>query len=319
MEMKLKFTGHDTFPLRYGWPYKAVNSLFKIDNYEMTTDDIARKAIVNLGVGKNMVNAIKYWADMTGIVDTRPVGGKYLQEISQFGRFLFDVSAGSQSAVDPYLEDVGSIWLLHFNLNFRNDALTSYRYFFNYSNFQTFEKNKLVDEIYTESSTLTGFEPGKKSTVKKDVDCFLHTYTKKTKSSKAIDEDYFASPLAELGLVREVSNGNYICELSERTTIPASIFGYALCQFILRETRLSNVSHVDFDSILTKPGSPGRIFRLSETGLSRALDELVRMSKNNVSWIDSLGSRQISISELYKSDPEHHFLLGYYGGGCAYY
>lgn len=317
--MKLKFTGHDTFPLRYGWPYKAVNSLFSDDNFEKNSDDLARDAIVKLGVGRNMVNAIKYWSETTGILETETVSGKHVQKVTPFGRFLFDTSAGTQSAVDPYLEDIGSIWLLHFSLNFKDDALTSYRYFFNYCNFQAFEKNKLVDEIESEAVTLTGSEPGKKSTIKKDVDCFLHTYTKKAKAVKAVDEDYFASPLAELGLIREVSNGYFVSELSERPTLPSKIFGYALCKFVERETEFSKAISVDFDSILTKPGSPGRIFRLSESGLSHALDEFTKISQGNVSWTDSLGLRQITISERYKSDPEHYLLEDYYGGGCAYY
>lgn len=317
-EMKQKFTGHDTFPLRYGWPYKAVNLLFSEDNIKKSSDEQAKDAIVELGVGRNMVNAIKYWAEMTGVLESVPGSARNIPRITLFGRFLFNVNAGEQSAVDPYLEDIGSIWLLHFHLNFDNRALTSYRYFFNYSNFQSFEKNKLVDEIESECLTLTGAESGKKSTIKKDVDCFLHTYTKKHKLARSVDEDYFASPLSELGLIREVSNGYFVSELSERHTLPSLIFGYALCKFVERENQYSQATSIDFDSILAKPGSPGRIFRMSEAGLSRALDELSKISRGNISWTDSRGLRQITISERYMADIEENLLEKYYGGVCAY-
>ncbi|MDN7124867.1 DUF4007 family protein [Pseudidiomarina sp. 1APP75-32.1] len=317
--MKLKFSGHDTFPLRYGWLFKAVNLLFNNENKDRTADETARDAIVRLGVGRNMVNAIKYWAETSWILESNLVSGRNVQELTPLGRFLFSIESGEQSGVDPYLEDIGSIWLIHFSLNFRDDSLTSYRYFFNHCNFQQFEKGKLVDEVYSTATSLTGLEPGKKSTVKKDVDCFLHTYTKKTRSNKSIDEDHFASPLAELGLVREISSGYLVSELSSRKSLPTKIFSYALCKFIQRETENSNVNRIDFDSILTKPGSPGRIFRLSEQGLSSALDESAKDSNNRIAWTDSSGLRQIMIDKKYKEDPEEYLLQEYYGGGRAYY
>lgn len=317
--MKLKFTGHDTFPLRYGWLYKSTNLLYSNENKEQTADESIRDAIVNLGVGRNMVNAIKYWSEAAGVLQAKNVGGRNVQQLTPFGRFLFSTQDGEQSGVDPYLEDIGSIWLLHFFLNFSEDALTGYRYFFNYCNFQQFEKGKLVDEVYSAAIELTGQEPGKKSTVKKDVDCFLHTYTKKSRGNKAVDEDSFASPLAELGLVREVSSGYLVSELGIRQSLPTKIFSFALCKFIARETENSNVNSIDFDSILSKPGSPGRIFRLSEQGLSNALNDAAKDTFNRIAWTDSLGLRQITISEKLKKSPEEYLLQEYYGAGCAYY
>lgn len=317
--MKLKFTGHDTFPLRYGWLFKAANLLFNEENKDKSADESARDAIVNLGVGRNMVNAIKYWAESAGVLGSTTVSGRNIPELTKLGRFLFSTKDGEQSGVDPYLEDIGSIWLIHFVLNFDDTALTSYRYFFNRCNFQHFEKIKLVDEVYSAATSLTGQEPGKKSTVKKDVDCFLHTYTKKSRSNKAIDEDHFASPLAELGLIREVSSGYLVSELGSRKSLPTKIFSYALCKFIQRENEDSSVNTIDFDSILSKPGSPGRIFRMSEQGLASALNDAAKDSNNRIAWTDSLGLRQITISDKFKKDPEEYLLQEYYGGSCAYY
>ena len=318
--MKLRFSGHDTFPLRYGWLHKAVNLLAKNENSERNADELARDAIVQLGVGRNMVNAIKYWADVTGVLKTTYINGRHTLQVTDLGRFLFDHSAGSQSCVDPYLEDIGSIWLLHFHLNFSSDSLTSYRYFFNYCNYQSFQKTKLVDEVYASATGKTGLEPGKKSTIKKDVDCFLHAYTKKSRLGKRVDEDHFSSPLAELGLIKEVSNGFLVSELSERRSLPPEIFAYALCLFIETETKDSKVNSIDFDSLLSKPRSPGRIFRLSEQGLSALLDESTRLLKREISWTDSLGLRQIVISDALRERQGYRdFIESYYGNGSAFY
>lgn len=316
--MKPKFSGHETFPLRYGWLHKSVNLLINKESQPANSDEVVRDAIVNLGVGRNMVNSIRYWSEMSGVLELRSHDGRSVTDITKLGRFLFDHNSGSQSCVDPFLEKIGSIWLLHFELNFESRALTSYRYFFNYCNYQSFEKNKLVDEIFSSTPSLTGASAGKRATVKKDVDCFLHTYTKKARSSKIVDEEYFSSPLSELGLVREVSSGFMVSELSERRSLPTEIFSYALCRFIARETTESNVNSIDFDSILSKPGSPGRIFRMSEQGLTSALDSASKLSYGKISWTDSLGLRQIMITDTLKNEPEE-FLELYYGGGCAFF
>lgn len=314
--MRPKFSGHDTFPLRYGWLYKAVNLLIKCNKNANSADEFLRDAIVTLGVGKNMVNAIRYWSEMTGVVSASVTKSGSQLEITELGSFLFDEESISGGA-DPFLERSGSIWLLHYRLNSSISSLTSYRYFFNYCNFQNFEKNKLVDEIVSSTISLTNMEAGKRSTVKKDVDCFLHTYNKKSNTSKTIDEEHFSSPLSELGLITELSGGYCVSELAERPSLPTEIFAYALCRFLKNETIDSGVNTIDFDSLLSKPGSPGRIFRLSEQGLSAKLDETTVISSGQVSWIDSLGLRQISVDPFLKEYPAK-FLDDYYGDGYVY-
>ena len=51
-QVKISFTGHDTFPLRHGWLEKAYYAVEKNNINPFSTDD----AIIDLCVGKNMVN-----------------------------------------------------------------------------------------------------------------------------------------------------------------------------------------------------------------------------------------------------------------------
>ena len=311
--MKAKFTGHDTFPLRYGWLFKAINHLNNKGNFS-SNDVYIRNSVVELGVGKNMVKAIQYWAESTNVIEksSKSASGHY---ISENGKFLFDDA--DKCGADPYLELPGSVWLIHFWLNFNNKSLTAYRYFFNYSNVQYFEKSKLVDDCYDDAKRLVKTEIGNLSTLKKDVDCFLNTYSKKQKNSTAkkavkVDEDHFTSPLAELNLVQDNGGGFYVSNLTERPELPVEIFIYALLKFFNEETKDSKVSTVDFDSLLTKPCSPGRIFRLSESGLGQKLDEAQGFTNKNVTWVDSLGLRQVNISADIKNNAIDYLKM-YYG------
>src|SRR5436309_3158224 len=80
----LTFSGHETFVLRYGWLKKA---------YEAVAEDPAvfsgDGAIVRLGVGKNMVRSIRYWALATGIVEEEPQTRGLRLRPAHFGDFLF--------------------------------------------------------------------------------------------------------------------------------------------------------------------------------------------------------------------------------------
>lgn len=310
--MKAKFTGHDTFPLRYGWLYKAFNHLNSNGKLQTSDEQKTRDAIVKLGVGKNMVNAIRYWAEASSIIASEQKNNSILLILSDNGKYLFDTN---NHAKDPYLEQPGSIWLIHFWLNFNFDYLTAYRYFFNYSNVQHFEKSKLMADCEDDAKKLITNDIVNEKTLKKDFDCFLNTYCKKYKSKSkktiTVDEDHFTSPLAELNLIQDNGGGFYISDLSERPDLPIEIFIYALIKFTQKENEESKINTIDFDSLLSKPCSPGRIFRLSESGLGQKLDEAQDFSNGEVSWIDSLGLRQVKIDHVDMND-SYHYLNKYY-------
>ncbi len=60
-----RFSGHQTFPLRYGWLYKFYQTS-QLEGFDtLSTDEL----MVEWGVGKNMVDGIKYWAGRVGIYD----------------------------------------------------------------------------------------------------------------------------------------------------------------------------------------------------------------------------------------------------------
>ncbi len=313
--MKAKFTGHDTFPLRYGWLYKAVNYLNSDGKLQTSNEDKTREAIVELGVGKNMVNAIRYWTEACAVIKVVIVNNLVDHSVTDNGYYLF--GSKNSTGKDPYLEQIGSIWLLHFWLNFNYEYLTAYRYFFNYSNVQYFEKSKLISDCYEDSKSLVVNEIGNVTTLKKDFDCFLNIYANKFKSSVSkkkfkIDEDHFTSPLSELNLVQDNGGGFFVSDLKERPELPIEIFIYALILFVKIETAESKVTNVDFDTLLTKPYSPGRIFRLSENGLGQKLDEAQEFSIGDISWIDSLGLRQVKMNPKLLDAPLE-FLDKYYG------
>ncbi len=320
--MEPKFSGHETFPLRYGWLYKSATLLNKKTKLSTSSNEDVQDAIIELGVGKNMVNAIRYWSEACSIVETQK--NDAAQSLTAVGRYLFllpDIEKeksheqSKKIANDPFLERVGSIWLIHFLLNFDENIITSYRYFFNLSSMQNFEKAKLVYDIDREIKVLCDKEV-KESTIKKDVDCFLHTYSSKPlsngKKNVSIGEEHFASPLIELGLIRDLGKGNYSSILDERPSLPTEIFSYALLRFV-SEIKASETA--GFDALLSDQCAPGKIFRLSERGLGVQLDNAVKQYPNLFEETDTQGMRQVRVLKTFNENETFQFILDdYYRG-----
>ena len=82
-----QLSGHETFPLRYGWLKKVFDA---VQDSQDTEDNrfvfSGPEAIANFGVGKNMVVSMRHWAYATGIIRERP-GQKHI-ETTKLGRFI---------------------------------------------------------------------------------------------------------------------------------------------------------------------------------------------------------------------------------------
>ncbi|MDA1273594.1 MAG: DUF4007 family protein [Verrucomicrobia bacterium] len=93
--MNYRYSGHETFPCRYTWLPKAVRSLR--ENPQLFSDE--DKAMVGLGVGKNMVRAIRFWADAgeVAVPDSTNSG----LAVSDFGNLIL-----GPKGRDEFLEDI---------------------------------------------------------------------------------------------------------------------------------------------------------------------------------------------------------------------
>lgn len=95
---KLSFTGHDSFHCRSFWLKKGIDF---IQNNGQFNDN----AVVELGVGRNMVNAVRYWLRCFDMTDEQ-------DNLNDIARQIFDNTEG----FDAYVEDKGTMWLLHYLL-----------------------------------------------------------------------------------------------------------------------------------------------------------------------------------------------------------
>lgn len=279
------FSGHETFPLRYAWLKKAVDA---------ATDDPevfgAHDALVRLGVGKNMVKAIRHWGLATGVLEEEPGSRGRLIKPSKFGLRLF-----ADDGWDPYLEDPATLWLIHWQLASTPGRATTWYWLFNQQPTPDFTVDAIVQAL-VRLARENGWPKLTPASLRRDVDCCVRTYFSGRKAARAVLEDTLDCPLNELRLIRpSLAKGTYILTREPRDTLPPEVFAYALRDYM--QTR-GTARSVPLDEIMFHAGAPGRVFGLDENGLVRLVD-LLGASSDAVSYDETAGLKQIRVTETF--------------------
>lgn len=209
MANKYTFSGHESFTCKTLWLKKCYD--FIKQNYDFNAPD----AVVQLGVGKNMVASIRYWMRAFGLIQN--------DELQWIADYIFDSSHGK----DPFIEDLGTLWLLHFLLVSTGEA-TLYNLLFTQlqKERKVFDRQHVlnfVKRLMTEDNKQNLYN---ENTVKKDIGTLLLNYVMPQKS-KALDD--YSSLLIDLDLIRLDADGkSYIFNIEGKRQIPWQIFLYAV-------------------------------------------------------------------------------------------
>lgn len=286
-----RFSGHETFPLRYGWLKKAYDAVRqeatgKDDHLVFTRPE----AIARFGVGKNMVASIRYWADAAGIIDDDK--GTHKIKPTNLGARVF----GDGDDSDPYLERPATLWLLHWLLA-SNPANTTLFWAFSHFNEITFQRDQMVKGLKRLAEELGG-KRASENTIKSDISCFVHTYSSPQGNPSGNYDDALESPLTELGLLKSINRGTLRFSRGPKPQLTAGVFLYALLDFWSEHHR--EASTLSFEAIAHTPGSPGRIFQLDENDIA---DRLMRVGEgrgSKLEWSETAGLKQlIRVPELH--------------------
>jgi hypothetical protein len=273
-ELRFGFAGHETFPFRYGWLKKAVDAVNRVP--EIFAAD---HAIVDLGVGKNMVQSIRHWGLATQILCTREDRSL---AVTPIGRSLLE-------KWDPYLEDPASLWLIHWLLVTNSGRAGAWYIAFTRYPRPDLTKRQLSDFMveFAERHELKV----KSSTVSRDVDCFIRTYSPPA-SGKLILEDSFSCPLTELGLLHPLRDGeSYQFSIGPKSTLPPEIVGYALFRFMATARHPRKI--IALSDCLYGSESPGKVFKLDENSLIESIEALQSITAGALELDDTAGLKQI--------------------------
>ena len=278
------FSGHETFALRSAWLKKGMDGLARHPDIFGRED-----ALVELGVGKNMVRAIRHWCLATGVLEEGPVTAgtrsRPLQASALGLRLLSD------DGWDPFLEDDASLWLLHWHLATTEGRATTWYWVFNHLGEPEFSRDSLLLSLARLAEN-NQWNRVSQSSLKSDVSCFLRTYVPGKRGPNTTAEETLDCPFITLGLIREAGEEHhYRFQNGTKQGLPDAVFVYALLDFWA--VRHSAQSTLSLREITHGVGSPGRVFRLDEDAVLAHFDSLPTLSRSRLEFDDSVTVRQL--------------------------
>jgi hypothetical protein len=275
-----QFSGHETFPLRYGWLKKAFDAVQDAEKEGNSRPVFSDDAIARFGVGRNMVRSMRHWANAAGIIAESPgsIGTTLL------GRKIF-----GPKGLDRYMENPATLWLIHWQLCARPDKTT---WFWSYNHFPatTFEREHLINGL-NRLAKERGWLRSAGTTIRNDVACFIRTYAAQKAMTKSGNEESLESPLTELGLIKAVGKRDgFRFARGPKTTLGDGVFAYALIDFW---SRFSKAATLSFEAATHEPGSPGRVFLLDENDVIDRLAAIDEATRGGFRWSETAGLKQV--------------------------
>lgn len=273
--VKYTFSGHESFPCKTLWLKKGY------DFVKNDKDFNAPEAVVHLGVGKNMVAAVRYWYKAFGLNKDAETG------------WIADYIFKSDMGKDPYMEDLGTLWLLHFLLIYSGEA-SLYKMFF--VDFQKerrlFDRGQVVSFVKRKM-----IEAGKENlfnenTVKKDVGVLLLNYC--LPRNPQSNED-FSTLLMDLDLLRQVDKTNgddkrngYYFNVEGKRKVTPEIFLFALLM-----TKEENDNSISYDALYEL----GLMFCMTDLEVIDMLKYLSEEYSESLTYSDVAGIRQLQFTK----------------------
>ena len=269
--MRYSFSGHESFPCKSLWLKKGYDFVVAGNDFN------SPEAVIGLGVGKNMVASIRYWLRVFGITEN--------DKPTPLANYLFNDESGK----DKYLEDIATLWLLHFNLIFSEDATLYKMFFCGVQRERThFEREQVLTYVklrMVEANKATLFNP---NTVKKDIGVLLQNYTLPRKAQS--NED-FSSLMIDLDLIRQNAEGKgYYFNVDGKRVVTKEIFLYALLK--LKEDEGDNT--ISFDTIQERVGLA---FCMQDFETIEMLKQLASIYSKYFAYSDMAGIKQVQFTQ----------------------
>ena len=260
---RYSFSGHESFFCKPLWLKKAYDAMNEGVNFS------SPDAVAALGVGKNMVASIRFWSRAFGL-STNDIP-------SPFAISIFD----SERGYDPYLEDEGTLWLLHYYLLTQKVASLYHLTFLDFQREKReFDRNQLQAFIKRKCNVPEQRNVYNENTVKKDIGVLLHNYV--APSEIRSNED-FSAVFLDLGLINALGSDRYAFNDTEPSHIHPDILLYALLDYKGEDNTIS----------LDGMQEVALIFGLSLTNLIDLVREVVAKHPEDLSYTDNSGVKNL--------------------------
>lgn len=279
----LNFSGHETFPLRQLWPFKA-SELLKSYKSPFTKDRV--HSMMDMGLGANMLKSMSFWLQSSQLIKGNNQGEYQLQPL---GETILNSKNG-----DPFFERLETLWIIHQKLAVNKSKNSSIYWLFNKNNNIEFSYADFVRGVHNwyEHDELNMDTFPSKETLKKDFNVSIGMYTQKSKMDSFDDSVQY--PFWSLGLIKNSPGQKSNFQMVKRSVcdIPKNVFYYTLIEYLNITEQYEAVS---FDKLLNDVSSPGRVLMLTEHPLRVYLETVEEDLNGEYVFDDTAGQRILYI------------------------
>ena len=287
---KIKIRGHESFYIREGWLRKAIVSI--VEQPDILSN--IQVAIDKLGVGSAMVKSIRYWLQAIQLTEEkRGDKGKRYQELTEdFGKIVFEN--------DPYFEDLGSLYLLHYKLVTNKELATMWNLFFNEIRATEMTKYHMEEVLEQLILNINPEHNISSRSLGDDCNCIIKTYFAE-KSDIKNPEDNMICPFTDLGLLNKVNiKGKeevIFKTIPNRNKLDRLIVLYVILN------NIGNDSSTTIKSLIEDENNIGRVFNLDKNSVNYYVDLLEDegyLSVNRTAGLNTIYPTDLAVDILNK-------------------
>lgn len=265
----MKFRAHETFFIRKGWLSKGMKNVVRDPAVFMGVNG---NPMDTLGIGANMVKSLRYWMQAVGLT-SEPSAGRKEQTLTDLGQIIYDN--------DAYIEEMGSLWLLHYQLAKNANEATAWYFFFNEFKLTEFTRDDFITHV--RNYIRINNEEVSERSLEDDYNCIINTYVPRIKSNpeKVQPESNIDCPLGELGLIDITSKKDKKyrkCTPSKDTLPPLILLAVIIDQ-------ANGEEEIRISTIQNDPCNAGKVFNLDIITLTNLLYRIELMGYIKVVFV----------------------------------
>lgn len=257
------FARHETFHPRFGWFRKAfVAAATDLDIFNDAD------ATVRLGVGKNMVRSLRFWGTASHLLAEESVEGSR-QRITKPTNVA--TALLQPDGLDPYMEDTGTWWWLHWLLIGPDCQLPVWWMIIHELPIVELDEDVLL-QACQQIIDASSWDSPNESSIAKDISAFVRTYGDTTTARGKFD-DQFGCPLRDLNLLTASPSSGYRLANERPASVPGAIVLLAILDHAASQTDTANT--ISLARLATDPGGPGHAFRLRDEDITELIEPIV--------------------------------------------
>lgn len=278
---------HQSFYLRDRWLSKGLRHISEDERFFYD-----KEAFEKIGLGKNMVQSLRFWVIATGVVEEKfNDDRKKAYHPSELGKVIYEY--------DRFVQFNDTAAIIHYHLSREKEPATIWYWFFNILNETIIPKEEVTNSfivwVKQEDSKIVS-----ERSLRRDVDCLLKLYT--AGQSHNDPEEVIQSPITKLNLVQEkkgiVYKVNPTLEDIGLTALMYSLLDYS---------RRKDIYTITVEEIVSNEGMWGKVFNTTRGMIINALEKLSLHPEYNLTFtrtnnLDTVRLPKITPLEFLRSD-----------------